>query len=94
MGHVVGASHDDHSLGMEVDDVGLKPHQHLRRGLATDASTAIVVAAEEIGMEISPVVGDGVAHKDHIGIIPTGDNTLIVGLIAIEAEPILRIAEE
>ncbi len=94
MCHIVGASHDDHSLGVKVYDIIIEPHQHLRGGLSADASTTEVVATEEIRMVIGPVISDGVAYKDHFWVVIACNNALIVGLIAVEAEPILRIAKE
>ena len=94
MSHIVGASHDDHSLGVEVYDIIIESHQHLRGGLSADTSTTEVVAAEKIRVEIGPVVGDGVAHKDYFWEVAAGNNAFVVGFIAIEAEPVLGIAEE
>jgi len=87
--HIVGAGHDDHGLGMEVDDISREPHQHLCRGLSADAPTAEIVAAEEVRVEIGPVVGDGVAHKDHLGVVAAFNDAFVVGLITVEAEPVL-----
>ena len=87
--HVVGAGHDDHRLGVEVDDVGGEARQHLGRGLSADASAAVVVLAEEFGMVEGPVLGDGVPHEDHLREVAALGNALIVSLVAVETEPIL-----
>ena len=92
--HIVGASHDDHSLWVQVYDIIIESHQHLRGGLATDASATEVVTAEKIRVEKGPVVGDGVAHKDHFWIVAAGNDAFVVGSITVEAEPVLGIAEE
>ena len=78
-----------HRLGMEVNDIGRKAQQHLRRGLSADAPTAIVVLFEELGMEIGPVFSDRVSHKHHLGEITALEDALIVGPETVETEPIL-----
>ena len=87
--HVVGARHDDHRLGVEVDDIGGEACQHLRRSLSADAPAAIVVLAEEVGVVVGPVLGDGVPHEDHLGEVAALGNALIVSPEAVEPEPIL-----
>jgi hypothetical protein len=42
-------------------------------------------------MKVSPVVGDGVAHKDHSGIGFAFNNPFVVGPVSVKTEPILRI---
>ena len=87
--HVVGAGHDDHCLGVQVDDVGREACQHLCRRLSADASAAEVVLLEELGVVECPVFRDGVAHEHHFGEFAAGDDAFVVGLVAVEAEPIL-----
>lgn len=94
MCHIVGASHDDHSFWVEVYDIIVESHQHLRGGLATDASATEIVATEEIRVEIGPVVSYRVAHKDHFWVVAASNNAFIVGFIAIETEPVLGIAKK
>lgn len=89
MRHVVGAGHDDHRLGTEVDDVGGEPCQHLGGGLSADAPAAIVVLAEEIGMVEGPVLSDGVPHEHHLGVVAAFCNALIVSPEAVESAPVL-----
>ena len=86
--NIVGARHNNHRFRTEVDDVGRKPHQHMRRGLPTDASSAEMMLSEEVGMVISPVVGNGIPHEDYLGVVFTGDNPFIVSLITVKSEPI------
>ena len=47
------------------------------------------MAAEEFRVEFCPVFRDGIAHKDHLGIIAALDNTLVVGFIVVESELVL-----
>ena len=61
----------------------VESHQHLRGGLATDASATEVVAAEKIRVEICPVVSYRVAHKDHFWVVAASNNAFVVGFIAI-----------
>ena len=91
--HIVGASHDDHSLRLEVDDISGEPDQHLCRGLSANASSTEVVAAEKVWMVEGPYFGDGVAHKNHLWVVAARDDTVVVGLIAVEAEPVLGITK-
>ena len=86
--HIIGASHDDYSLRMEVDDVRRETYQHLCRGLSTDAPAAEVVVGEKIRMEIGPVFRDGVAHKDHLGVVIACNDVFVVGFKTIEAKPV------
>ena len=56
------------TFGRERDDVRPHPDQHLRRGLRADAAADIVLAGEERAeARLRPVIGDRVAHEDHIG---------------------------
>jgi len=89
VGHIVGAGHDDHRLGMQLDHVVGEPHQHLRRGLTADATPTKVVLAEKAGMIVSPVLSDGIAHEDHFGEDTALNDAGIVGMVTLEAEPIL-----
>ena len=72
----------------QVDDVGREACQHLCRCLAADASAAVVVLLEELGVVERPVFGDGVAHKHHLRELAAGDDAFVVGPIAFEATPI------
>ena len=78
-----------HHLGMQVDYILAKAHQHLRRGLPADAAVEVRLAGK-IFFEL-PDVGDGVAEKDDavlsgrgrlergVGIAVAGELAVVVG---------------
>src|SRR5436853_7767885 len=43
-GDVIGAGQHDHRGGLQLDDIGIHPDQHLRRGLAPDAAVHVRLA--------------------------------------------------
>ena len=87
--HIVGASHDDHRLGMEVDDISGETQQHLCRRLSADSPATIVMLTEEVGVEEYPIFSDGIAHKHHFRELATRNNALVVCLKAVESEPVI-----
>ena len=62
---VVGPTMDDDHARLERNHVLSKPHQHLRRRLADDASVHVGLAGEELRAPLAPQLGDLVAEKDH-----------------------------
>ncbi len=63
--HIVGAGQDVNDLRPQRDHVRAEPHQHLRRGLRTDAAVD-EGAREERGVGQRPVLGDRVADEDDL----------------------------
>src|SRR5208283_5363713 len=61
-GNIVGSRQHDEHLGMQIDYVLAKAHQHLWRGLPIDAAIDVRFARKIVRQ--LPVVGDGIADED------------------------------
>ena len=89
-GDVVRTGEEDHGGGFEVDDIGEKPDEHLRSGLAADAAIDVGFAGERF--EEFPAVGDGVSvENDAAGL---GLEFGVIGVIAAELIPVLELVGE
>ena len=89
-GDVVRPGEEDHGGGFEGDDIGEKPDEHLRRGLAADAAIDVRFAGERFGE--FPAVGDGVAVVDDAARL--GQEFGVIGVVAAELIPVLELAGE
>ena len=69
-GDVIRAGEDHNNFGLQVDNILAEADQHLRRGLASDA-TVDVRLASKILVEM-PDVGDGVAEEDDAALAGRG----------------------
>jgi len=89
-GNVVGAGQDHHHLWLQCQHVLREAHQHLRRGLATDATVEPALAGEESSAAFrTPAFGDRVAEEHHARLARHGLRQLRVGItIALQLRKI------
>ena len=90
-GNVVGAGHDVHGLGLQLDHVAVHAKQHLRCRLPADAAID-AAASEEARPLVVPALGDRIAEEDNIDRLVRGEQGgIIVAVIInhpeIPAEP-------
>ncbi len=90
-GDIVGPREDDDDLGLQIDHILAEAHQHLRRGLPSNAAVHVRLA-RKIFVEV-PDVGDRVAEK-HNAVLP-GRRRLQRGIgVAVALQLAIVIGED
>ena len=88
MRDIVCPRENHHDLRLQLDDVRAETHQHLRRDLSADAAAYISVLGEEIGVDVTPILGDGVAHEDDFDRFL---DRLVLGGILTKVCPVFKL---
>ena len=86
VGDVVDACEDGHIFGSKLDNIRAEAHQHLAGSLPADATADESVIPQPLVVELSPVLGDGVAEEHRHGLVL---HYLVVFGIAGELGPVL-----
>ncbi len=86
-GDIVGARHDLHGLGPQIDHVLPEADEHLRGGLATNPAPD-PARREERAIEIEPALCDGIADQHDPGPGAGRDDGGIVGAIPGSPGPV------
>ena len=86
-GDVVGAGHDMHRAGPQVDHILAKTKQQLRRGLPADTA-ADAAGAKERRRLLQPAFGDGITEEHRIDPGPGGPEFAILVTIACQIRPV------